>query len=58
MRRDVRKRINQDDELNSKLIKYTGIAIAIVAVIVVALLIYSKNLNDEVKDGTLSSEQI
>lgn len=58
MRRDVRKRNNQDDELNIKIIKYSGIGIAILAVIVFGLLIYSKSLNDEVKEGTLTSEQI
>ena len=58
MRRDIRKRNNQDDELNIKIIKYSGIGIAILAVIVFGLLIYSKSLNDEVKEGTLTSEQI
>lgn len=58
MRRDVRKRNSQDEELNIKIIKYSGIGIAILAVIVFGLLIYSKNLNDEVKEGTLTSEQI
>lgn len=58
MRRNVRKRDNQDEELSIKIIKYFGIAVAILAVIVFALLIYSKNLNDEVKDGTLTSEQL
>ena len=58
MRRDVRIRNNQDDELNIKIIKYSSIGIAILAVIVFALLIYSKNLNKEVEEGTLTSEQI
>lgn len=58
MRRNVRKRDNQDEELSIKIIKYSGIAVAILAVIVFVLLIYSKNLNDEVKDGTLTSEQL
>ena len=58
MRRDVRKRNNQDEELNIKIIRYSGIGIAVLAVIVFALLIYSKNLNNEVKEGTLTSEQI
>ena len=58
MRRDVRKRSNQDDELNMKIIKYSGIGVAILAVIVFGLLIYSKSLNDEVKEGTLTSEQL
>ncbi len=58
MRRDVRKRNNQDEELSMKIIKYSGIGVVILAVIVLGLLIYSKNLNDEVKEGTLTSEQI
>lgn len=58
MRRNVRKRENQDDEVNMKIIKYSGIAVAILAIIVFALLIYSKSLNDEVREGTLTSEQI
>ena len=58
MRRDMRKRNSQDDDLNIKIIKYSGIGVAILAVIVFGLLIYSKSLNDEVKEGTLTSEQI
>ena len=58
MRRDIRNRDNQDDELNMKIIKYSGIGIAILAVIVFGLLIYSKSLNDEVKEGTLTGEQV
>lgn len=58
MRRDVRKTNYQDDELNIKIIKYSAIGIAILAIIVFGLLIYSKSLNDEVKEGTLTSEQI
>lgn len=58
MRRDIRRRNNQEDELNMKIIKYSGIGIAVLAVIVFGLLIYSKSLNDEVREGTLTSEQI
>ena len=58
MRRDMRKKSNQDDELNMKIIKYSGIGIAILSVIVFGLLIYSKSLNDEVKEGTLTGEQV
>ena len=57
MRRNVRRK-NNDDELNIKIIKYTGIGLGILAIIVVGLLIYSRNLNKEVKEGTLTSEQI
>ena len=46
-----------DDDMNMKVIKYSCIGIGILAVIVLGLLLYSKSLNDEVKEGTLSSEQ-
>lgn len=58
MRRDFRNRNNRDSGLNEKIIKYTGIGVAILAVIVFLLLLYSRNLNNEVKDSTLSKEQI
>lgn len=58
MRRDVRRKNNQDDKLNINIIKYTGIGLVVLAVIVFGLLIYSKNLNDEVKEGTLTGEQV
>lgn len=57
MRRDFRKN-NQNSDLNEKIIKYAIIGVSILAVIVLGLLIYSKSLNDKVKDETLSSEQI
>ena len=57
MRRNVRRK-NNDDELNMKIIKYTGIGLGILAIIVIVLLIYSRNLNNEVREGTLTSEQI
>lgn len=58
MRRDVRRKNNQDDKLNINIIKYTGIGLVVLAVIVFGLLIYSKNLNDEVKEGTLTGKQV
>lgn len=58
MRRNVRRMNNQDDNLNMKIIKYAGIGVAILTIILFGLLIYSKSLNDEVKEGTLTSEQI
>ena len=53
MKRDIRKKKNKDNELNTRIITYSGIGITILAVIFFALLIYSKSLNDEVKEGTL-----
>ena len=58
MRRDMRNRNNKGDVLNEKVIKYAIIGASILTIIILGLLIYSKNLNDKVKDGTLSSEQI
>ena len=46
-----------DDEMNMKIIKYASIGVGILAIIVLGLLIYSKSLNDEVKEESLSSEQ-
>lgn len=56
MRRDIRK--NDKDEMSMRIIKYSAIAVAILTVIVFGVLIYSKKLNDTVKEGTLTGEQI
>ena len=56
MRRDIRK--NNKDEMSMKIIKYSAIAVAILTVIVFVVLIYSKKLNDTVKEGTLTGEQL
>ena len=46
-----------DDDMNMKIIKYASIGVGILAIIVLGLLVYSKSLNDKVKEETLSSEQ-
>ena len=46
-----------NDEMNMKIIKYASIGVGILAIIVLGLLIYSKSLNDKVKEESLSSEQ-
>lgn len=53
MRRDNRRKISTD-----KIILYAGIGVAILAVIVFALFMYSKSLSDEVKDSTMSLEKM
>lgn len=58
MRREKRRNVSLEDNMNQKIIKYAGIGVAILAVIVFALLMYSRSLNEEVKKGSLSSEQI
>lgn len=56
MRRDIRK--NNKDEMSMRIIKYSAIAVAILTMIVFGVLIYSKKLNDTVKEGTLTGEQL
>lgn len=58
MRRERRKLNRNDDEISTKIIKYAAIGVGILAIIVFGLLLYSKNLNDEVKQGTLTAEQM
>lgn len=57
MRRDSRKKI-KNKTMSDKIIMYSSIGVIILALIVFALLMYSKNLNKEVKDSTLSIEKI
>ena len=57
MRRNVRK-IKKQKDTTDLIIKYTGIAIIILSIIVIALFIYSKNINNQVKEGTLTAEQM
>ena len=56
MRRDIRK--NNKNKMSMRIIKYSAIAVAILTVIVFGVLIYSKKLNDTVKEETLTGEQI
>lgn len=44
--------------MSDKVILYSGIGVVILAVIVTALFLYSKNLDDEVRDGTMSLEEM
>ena len=55
MRRNSRK---QEKTLSDKIIMYSGIGVAILTIIVIALLMYSKNLSDNVKDETITLEQM
>ena len=56
MRRE--RRINKDDDMGIKVIKYASIGVAVLTIVVFGLLWYSKSLNDEVKQGSLTTEQI
>ena len=54
----MNSRNRNEKDFDMKIIKYSSIGVIIVAVIAFAILIYVKNLNQEVKEGTLTSEQI
>ena len=56
MRRDIRK--NNKNKMSMRIIKYSAIAVAILTVIVFGALIYSKKINDEIKEGTITGEQL
>lgn len=56
MRRDTR--ISKNKTLSDKIILYSSIGVGILAIILIGLLIYSKSLSDDVKQGTMNLEQI
>lgn len=58
MRRSSRKPNQQTKSLSDKIIIYSCIAVAILAVILIGLLLYSKSLSDDVKEGTMTLEQM
>lgn len=58
MRRNVRRKKVEEKSISDKIIMYSGIGVAILTVIVVGLLIYSQNLSDDVKDSTMSLEEM
>lgn len=57
MRRNTRIQKN-NKSLNNKIMMYSIVGIGILTVILAGLLIYSKSLSDEVKEGTMSLEQM
>ncbi len=58
MRRNNRKPNILDDDANLKIIKMASIGVGVLAIIVIGILLYSKNLNDRVREETLDSEQM
>lgn len=58
MRRNARVKNNESKSLSDKIIMYSIIGVAILTAILVGLLMYSKSLSDEVKDGTMTLEQM
>lgn len=58
MRRESRMKKKEFKSMNDKIMMYGGIGLTVLAVILFALLIYSKKLNDDVRDSTMSLEQM
>lgn len=58
MRRDNRKKDSKQGLTTDKIIFYLGIGVVILAAIVISLFMYSKGLNDDVKNSTMSLEQM
>ncbi len=58
MRRNSRIKKGENKSLNDKIIIYSSIGVAVLAVIVFGLLMYSKSLSDDVKNSTMSLEQM
>ena len=58
MRRDGRIKNKGSKAISDKIIMYSIMGVAILTVILVGLMIYSKNLSDDVKEGTMTLEQM
>lgn len=58
MKRENRNQGLRSKTTTDKIILYAGIGVAILAVIVLALFMYSKSLSDDVKNSTMSLEQM
>ncbi len=57
MRRNARIRDNKKT-VSDKIIMWSSIGVGILTVILIGMLVYSKSLRDEVRDGTMSLEQM
>ncbi len=58
MRRNSRVKNNNGKSLADKMIMYSIIGIVVLTIVLIGLLLYSKSLKDEVKDSTMSLEQM
>ena len=59
MERNSRLRKRSDEKsVSDKIIMYSSICVGVLTIIVIALLMYSKNISDSVKDETMTLEQI
>ena len=58
MRRESRRKQVRSKTTVDKIILYAGIGVAILAVIVFALFMYSKTLSDDVRKSTMTLEEM
>ena len=58
MRRDNRARNNNKDAMQNKIIMYCIIGVAVLTVILVALLMYSRHLNEEMQNDVIDFEDM
>jgi len=58
MRKNSRISNSNNKSLSDKIIMYSGIGVVVLTLILLALLVYSKNLNDKVQNGTMSLEKM
>ena len=58
MGRNLRAKRNHSKTLNDKIIIYSAVGVAVLAIIVFALVMYSKNLSDDVRNSTMSLEEM
>ena len=58
MRRNSRKLKNHSKSRSDKVIIYSCIVVAVLAVVLIGLLLYSKSLSEDVKEGTTKLEQM
>lgn len=58
MRRDSRLTKKREKSLSDKIIMYSTVGIIVLTVILIVLFLYSKKLSEEVKDSTLTLDQV
>ena len=58
MKRDIHLKNIREKNINDKIISYVIIGTIIVAIIIISLLLYSQKLNNDVKDETMTLEQM
>ena len=56
MRKNARRRNNENKSIIDKILIYSSIAVAIMSLILIGLFLYSKSLNESTKNSTMTIE--